>query len=542
VENPRRDSWRLWLPTPWYILLWLGLAFLQARYAKTWLIGSRAALQTVLQSLPATLIALFVLAFTTLFVAVQQIVTVFSSRAPLILSEDSRVRRIVARTGFVAVAALLLGGQVPDVRRPAGYITAAATTLLLMSVQLVYSYGRFVTTLIGEYSAPRAFVSRVTGPVFDYLNRETPRLGMVVMRVPLLGQVLRYALRRDDSEGVGTALEGLQNLQSDYIRAAEVHPEVRYWSYGREKQVERWIGEELRRVFVSASEEALRLQAPQEELDWLVNYHGDAAMEAIKVSHVPESEALLIGLAQLSTTPYQVTEGVSNYLSRPASSLAAAERVAEEKGLIDLAALALSCWAVAITYPRFHLAVDHPLFEEGLKFLGPKPPWDLAIARVKDEHWRQLWANKFKTGEFDFMADVLRSAHARRQDPHSNGAQDQKRLAYTRWLDVSASLATWSFSSGKSWDDYIHEIDEAKAALDFLASPDVKAAVQNYINNLGLGLSAVMEVSATTDDPRRQEAAIDAAFKRTMEGYHLAVVDAMRRDIGPLDRIGKEER
>jgi len=50
-------------------------------------------LQTILQTLPATIIALFVLAFTTLFVAVQQVVNVFSSRAPLILAEDVRVRR-----------------------------------------------------------------------------------------------------------------------------------------------------------------------------------------------------------------------------------------------------------------------------------------------------------------------------------------------------------------------------------------------------------------------------------------------------------------
>jgi hypothetical protein len=532
VEDHRNESWRLWLPTPWYALLWLVLGFLQARYASSWLIGSRAALQTVLQALPATLIALFVLAFTTLFVAVQQVVTVFSSRAPLILSEDSRVRRIVARTAFVTVAALLLGGQVPDVRKPSGYVTAAATTLLLMAVQLVYSYGRFVTTLIGEYSAPRAFVSRVTRPVFGYLNRETPRLGMVVMRVPLLGQVLRYALRRDDSEGFGAALEGLRNLQSDYIRAAQIHPEVRYWSYGGDQQVEGWIGEELRRVFVNAGEEALRLQAPQEELDWLVNFHSDAALEAIKVKQVPEGESLLMGLAQLSTTPYQVTEGVSNYLSRPASSLAAAERIAEEKGLVDLAALALSCWAVAITYPRFHLGVNHPLFEEGLKFLGSQPPWDLAVARVTDDRWRQLWANKFKTVEFDFMIDTLKSGRARRNGPSSTAAQDQKRLAYRKWLDVGASLATWPFSSGMSWNGYVHEIDAAQAAVEFVASPEVRAAVQNYINNLGPGISAVMEAAATTSDLEAQRAAIDAAFTRTMESYYRAVEDAMHQDIG----------
>src|SRR6266511_306155 len=123
----------------------------------------------------------------------------FRPRVPLILDEDVRVRRIVARTVIITVAALLVGGQVTDVRRPPHHVTAAVATLLLAAVLLVYSYGRFATMLISEYSAPRAFISRVTRPVLPYLDNDRPRVGMVVLRIPLLGQALRcsYSPRVD---------------------------------------------------------------------------------------------------------------------------------------------------------------------------------------------------------------------------------------------------------------------------------------------------------------------------------------------------------
>ncbi len=208
--------------------------------------------------------------------------------------------------------------------------------------------------LISEYSAPRAFISRVTSPVLRYLDNDRPVVGMVVFRISLLGQTLRYALRRDDSEGVGTALEGLLNLQAAYIKAAQSHPEVRYWAYGGSQSVEGWIGGELCRVLVAASEEALRLQIPQSDVDLIVAHHASATIAAIEARQVEESEALLIGLAQEATTPYQVSALGANlltrFLSKTGPALAACERAAEDQNLEDLAVLALACWAVATSF------------------------------------------------------------------------------------------------------------------------------------------------------------------------------------------------
>jgi len=492
-------------------------------------------LQTILQTLPATIIALFVLAFTTLFVAVQQVVNVFSSRAPLILAEDVRVRRIVARTAVVAVVALLIGGQVTDVRRPPHHVTAAVATLLLAVVLLVYNYGRFATMLIAEYSAPRAFVSRVTAPTLRYLDSDRPRVSMVVFRVPLLGQALRYALRRDDSEGVGTALEGLLNLQAAYIRAARSHPEVRYWHYDGSQQIEGWIGEELRRVFVAATEEALRLQMPQDDLDLLVNHHASAAIAAIEARQVEESIALLTGLAHVATTPYQVSDMGARFLSRSAVALAAAERAAEQQYLEDTATLALACWAVAIVYPQFHIGVKHPLFDESVANFGPRPPWDLAIAKVKEARWRQQWANQLRPDALDFLPEALEIGRAGLAEPGGQGMQSaikKKRTAYRNWIDVTQGLVSSPFQPGWTFEDFVREIDTAKAALELVASTEVSAAVQSYIDQLHGGLGAVLEATARIDNADEKKAAAEAAFQRAMREHHDRVLAAMRRDLG----------
>jgi hypothetical protein len=389
--------------------------------------------------------------------------------------------------------------------------------------------------LIAEYSAPRAFVSRVVAPTLRYLDSDKPLVGMVVFRVPLLGQALRYALRRDDSEGVGTALEGLLNLQGAYIRAARSHPEVRYWHYDGSQQIEGWMGEELRRVFVAATEEALRLQMPQDDLDLLVNHHASAAIAAIEASQVEESTALLTGLAHVATTPYQVSDLGARFLSRSAVALAAAERAAEQQNLEDTATLALACWAVAIVYPQFHTGVTHPLFDESIANFGPRPPWDLAIAKVKEARWRQQWANQLRPDALDFLPEALEISRARLAGSAGQSMQnaiDKKRTAYRNWIDVTQGLVSSPFQPGWTFEDFVREIDTAKAALELVASTEVSAAVQNYIDHLYAGIGAVLEATARIDNPDEKKAAAEAAFEGAMREHHDRVRAAMRRDLG----------
>jgi hypothetical protein len=139
MRSTRIEGWTLWHPMPVYIMLLVLAVLLQARYTPAWLVESRAGLQTISQAIPATVIALFVLAFTTLFVVVQQTVTVFSSRAPLLLASDKRVKRIVARTALVAILALLIGGKVPDQGKPPSWLTATGATIVVATLLLVFN-------------------------------------------------------------------------------------------------------------------------------------------------------------------------------------------------------------------------------------------------------------------------------------------------------------------------------------------------------------------------------------------------------------------
>jgi hypothetical protein len=375
------------------------------------LVSSSNGLQTILQSLPATLFALFVLAFTTVFVAVQQVVNVFSSRAPLILAEDERVRSIVAQTAVVAIAALLLSGQVPnEPDSPSRWVTATAGTLVLAAVVLVIRYGYFATFLIQDYSAPRTFVSRVVAPVAAYLNNVDPALGAVRFRVQLLGQALRYALRRDDFEGALTALEGLQNFVKVYCDAAAEHPEVRFFRFDDDpRQVEGWLGEDLRRVYVGATEEGLRLQLPQDDIDQISDAHASVAILMIESGFVVEAHALLMGLTQVATTPYQVTEGLIHLQTRPTTMLAAAAAQAQAAGLLDVAAFALVQWAVTVGYFRQQFGEENRLYDESLARLSPTSPWDMAIALSRQINAQFTWANKLR-GDPDAIPKILDEA------------------------------------------------------------------------------------------------------------------------------------
>jgi hypothetical protein len=94
-----------------YVAILIIVWIVQWRFAPTWLVGSRAGLQTLLQVIPAAVIALFALAFAALFVIVQQVASVFSSKAPLVLLLDQRLQYIIAKAIILAGAALLLGAK-----------------------------------------------------------------------------------------------------------------------------------------------------------------------------------------------------------------------------------------------------------------------------------------------------------------------------------------------------------------------------------------------------------------------------------------------
>jgi hypothetical protein len=434
---------------------------------------------------------------------------------------------------IIAASSLFLGAIIPDSTKPLpAYMTAAGTTLLMASIYLIYSYGLFASLLIVEYAAPRAFVRNVLNPVFAMIHRNKIKTGLVLFRVPLLGQTLRYALRRDDAETVYASLEGLQTLQRIYVEATLKQPELRSHKITETNIREGWLADELYRTYVSACEEALRLQSPQLEIDEIVDYFADATFTFIKAHQVADSEQLLTGLAQVTTTPYQVTVGATNHLSRPASSLASAERCAEEAGQVTLASYALANWAVAIAYPQIHFGQNHhPLFEEGIHLFGDNPPWEEAIRISHSSSWSTKWANQLQ-GRTSFTTEILELARDLHEGPDGPNYRIRRRSVYANWLLVTRNVATHI----PNWQEFIQILENSSRTLSMFGSQIVKTGADNYstiltetVTNLFDTLQS-SKVNAEPDDVRRLIS--DAFGNERLITARETVLEAMRQEVG----------
>jgi hypothetical protein len=521
----------LLLPTPLYVLT-LGIVFIiQWLWFPTWLISSRTGIQTVVQALPAALIALFALAFATLFVAVQQVTNVFSNRAPLILASDVRVRRIVRRTVLITASSLVLGSVIPDAsNKPLPtYITASGTTLLVASALLIYSYGRFSYLLIVDYSAPRSFVDHVVSPVVDMIHKNKVQTGLVLFRVPLLGQTLRYALRRDDAETIYASLEGLQTLQKLYVEASVKQSRLRDHQLGENKVRKAWLADELWRIYVGVAEEALRLQAPQHEIDEIVDFFADAAYTFITACQEPESRQMMTGIARLATTPYQVMPNVTNYMTKPASALAVAESFAETAGQTSLASFALANWAVAIAYPQVHFGVSyHPLFREGVNFVGERPPWESAIELTRDPSWSIQWANQLQN-QVEFTTYVLELARDLHEGPDGDNYKRRRKSVYVEWINVTSNVAAAMITNGSA---FMQRLAAVNQNIYTFGSSEVQAAVQNYFNSYEAALRDFQAnfASAPSAEPLQN---LSAAFEQgAVVTARATVLNAMIRELG----------
>lgn len=519
------------MPTPLYVVLLAAAVAIQALWAPTWLISSRAGLLAVLQSLPTALIALFALAFATLFVAVQQVTNVFSNRAPLILAADIRVRRIVARTIIITAVSLFLGSVIPDPPKPLpASMTAGGTTLLAASALLIYSYGRFSYLLIIDYSAPRSFVGHVIRPVVDMIRQNRINTGLVLFRVPLLGQTLRYALTRDDAETLYASLEGLQELQKLYVPATVKDPSLRNHRLNAATVRQGWLADELYRAYVGVCEEALRLQSPQHEIDEIVDYFGDATQTFIAAHQEPESTQMMNGLALLATSPYQVMPGVTNHLTRPVTALAKAERCAEDASEPQLASLALANWAVAISYPQVHFGYTyHPLFEEGVRSFGERPPWQPAIERAQDPAWALHWANQLQN-RLDFPVSILELAQDLHEGPGGANYKERKKSVYLDWLRITQNPAPQMIINGSA---FMRDLEGVNHKISMFGSPDVQTAVREYFSRYDSILTSF------SSSPVAAQGQIDellqilsAAFERgVVAEAREAVLAAMRQDL-----------
>jgi Restriction endonuclease len=106
--------------------------------------------------------------------------------------------------------------------------------------------------------------------------------------------------------------------------------------------------------------------------------------------------------------------------------------------------------------------------------------------------------------------------------------------AYREWLQFTENWATWAYEQGASPEVWRRDLHDRKAALDLVATDEVKSAVQSYIDHLDAGTAAIAETYIEGIDPWAQQDDIAVAFARAMEPFREAMVTAMRDDIGPF--------
>jgi hypothetical protein len=260
-----------------------------------------------------------------------------------------------------------------------------------------------------------------------------------------------------------------------------------------------------------------------------VEYFGDATCTFITAHQEAESRQMMDGLAQLAASPYQVAPSVTNYMTKPATSLASAELCAERGDQIELASFALADWAVAITYPQVHFGFTyHPLFAEGVRTFGDHPPWNQAINRVRDPSWNIRWANQLQY-RLDVVVSVLELARDLHEGPDGPQFRARKRVIYADWLDTTRNVAVGMAVNATV---FRHRLDGVNYYISIFGSLGVQAATNSYFASYQGILQALSTdvAPAQTDDLLR---AVSAAFEQeAVATARAAVLAAMEQDLG----------
>jgi hypothetical protein len=198
------------------LLLWA----IQWWFFPTWMVSSGPGVESMLQVVPAVIVALYVLVLGSVFVIAQQATTSFSERAvPLVLLEKG-VRYHLLRALFLAMAAVVLSGQVPDEGgAPSHAVTAAVTTLAVATVTLLPLSAVVLASLFSLHTDPHAFVGRlVVGDLGEALRLRLTRF--VAFKVDVLQDMAVKAIPRGDHAALDAATEGLLLIQRE---AADAH-------------------------------------------------------------------------------------------------------------------------------------------------------------------------------------------------------------------------------------------------------------------------------------------------------------------------------
>jgi hypothetical protein len=166
-------------------LLWS----VQVLVAPRWLVGSTAGMTTLFQVVVATIVALYVLILGSVFVIAEQTTKAYSPRAVPLLMIESRVQYQLVRALFLAVAALLLSGKIPDSGSHITHgLSAAASTVALATATLLPLSAAALAALAAGTIDASEFSRNF---IFDNLVRELEegRESLVMYKLDVLGDM-----------------------------------------------------------------------------------------------------------------------------------------------------------------------------------------------------------------------------------------------------------------------------------------------------------------------------------------------------------------
>jgi len=402
-----------------WIIFWSAVFAIQWLLWPHWLIRTEAGVSTLLQALPATVVALVTVILASIFAIAVQVVALYGPRAVIIVFLDSWVLNLGMRALVLTVATLLAAGRLPTDAPPGALTGAALATLALAICGLVLRTLVVLFTALTRFTAPRNFSLAATAGVFDLLRVGAP--GLVGFRLGMFGEMIRAGIRRGDSTTVEAGVEALMGIQVDYYRAVAENPEAAalHVSTGRR---DRWAAEDINSAIMRAAEEALKQGAPEIDLDGIANAHEWCGQLSIE-KRAPEDAAIFVdGITRLGVTSHQVSASTINLYPYSALSLARLEATAEDAGDTSLAALALAGWSLVVSYTTTHFNAVHPQLFASAKALGDRPPLDDAAAFFDDPRWLIKWANKLEAGPAGPVLHIA-EIEALRNDRYPWGAQ-----------------------------------------------------------------------------------------------------------------------
>jgi hypothetical protein len=402
-----------------YVLTWGLVALLVSLISPTLLVGSVAGLETALGVLPAIIVAVLVLLLGSVAVLAQMASSTWGSRAPLVLTLDERLQQAILRPLLLLIAVLLLAGQVPDPPiEPSSAVTSIVAALLLATVWMTVR-ATVLPVLVIQTLAPRAFPQLVLQPVGRELSDGST--GFVVLRGPMLGEMLRVSLRREDSISVQATLEAIVRFQGQYLLALHENDDIRT-HVDEAEGLERtsWLAHDLTIALINAGEQALRDIADSDDTNAISNTLAALAYSFVEAEQYGDAMLTVDGLINLGTSAHQLTPQSAygiNFHGPPLENLAAIEARLEDAtelpdyvGDVPVDAYTLAGWGLVGAYPKFQFGADqHPLWLPAIARLGESPPWEEAIELVQDQAWIALWGNKQHLGP-EPVLDVLQQA------------------------------------------------------------------------------------------------------------------------------------